>query len=279
MSLKILLVPLLVIGILVISIGYIKPDITLLLEKKKIAEAVDSKLDRLEVVITNVQSMKAKIASSRSESGSDVTDANFLRGSYFPIQSDIEKQIDRMNFLAVQSGIALGDIQVSDQKKDETVVAVQNEESMATSADLLLVKSQSGDDLVEVPVSVRTTYTPETFALTVVTTGSYDATKNFYNGIMKSKRFLSIESVSLGEQEPTSGASEEKKLDPNALQSSVTIIFSLLKPVSIPTAFGNAAFDTDVLNFGLIGSIRQNTETAIPVLPQADTLGKPNLFF
>lgn len=273
MNLKILIVPLCVVGILVLTIGYIKPDISTLLAKRKQLDDISVQVASLDTLVSNIQSMKAQIDSSKSDPALDVTDANFLRTSYFPQSSDIEKRIDQLNFLASQSGVDVGDIHVEDVKKEDVVMAPVEDTAMDSSANILLVHEGdvSGEQLAP---SVRKTYTPVIYTLTLNTTGTYDATKKLYDSIVQAKRFLTIQEVRVGIPHQVPSIT---KTPSHFLDAEISIEFPILPKVSIASVIGDSAFEKSKLPFDVLAPIRQNTQSVIPDLP-AGELGKANLF-
>lgn len=274
MSLKIIFIPLLVVCILVISIRYIKPGITLLTQKQNQLKLYDNQLRELEKVATNIKSMQTQIATSQSDSDSAMSDADFLRQIYFPTSSDIEKGIDQLNFLADRSGIAVGNIDVEDAKPSSKIDPVV--EDIARDSAALLIAKPGGDIAIgEVPLSVHRTYTPDTFGVTIETAGSYEATKDFYARLVQAKRFFLLKTVQLSSESPDPA---DKKTDSNVLYSKVEIQFMFLPEITITTALGDDVFTKTKLDFDTLAMIRQNKQGIIPELPMTDLLGKTNLF-
>ncbi|MBP7811439.1 MAG: hypothetical protein KA054_01185 [Candidatus Moranbacteria bacterium] len=280
MSLKLLALPFFVICSLVIAIGYIKPEIVLLFEKQRHLKRLQEQSASLDTLSANIKLMQEQIATANSDAGSQMTDAEFLRQIYFPATSDIEKGIDQLNFLADQSGIVVSDIQVEDAKKISLVAVSPEEEALQTSADLLIAQSD-GTQMEEVPSVIHRTYVPDVFTVTIKTTGSYDAIKDFYARVVQSKRFSFPETVELTLEESEAAVdSEEGKNEnsSNALSSTMAVQFLLLPKVSIKSAVGDDVFEKSKLDFETLAMIRQNQQGVTPELPAANPLGKTNLF-
>ncbi len=281
MSLKLLAVPFLVICTLVIAISYVKPDISILLKKQHQVGILQAQLVSLETIESNIKSMRSQITTSSSDSESTMTDADFLRQVYFPIGSDIEKGVDQLNFLADQSGIVVSDVQVEDQKKDIAQTEVKDE-TLQTSADLLIAKK--GDAVIEeVPlVSVHRTYTPRSYLVTLKTAGSYQSTKDFYARVVQAKRFFlpqNVEIISREESKPMEmGGADQKEVPPDTVFSTLEVQFFTLPAVSLATPVGEDVFEKAQLNFATLAMIRQNPQGVTPELPAANPLGETNLF-
>ncbi len=284
MSLKVLIVPILIIASLVIGIGYVKPDIMLLLEKKQQLDQLNVQADSVDGLVSRVQSLGKEVASTNSDSSSQMTDAEFLRQVYFPVSSDIERGVDQLNFLAASGGILVSDIEAQD-----VVAKVVDEEMSATdevanvnSGGLPIASAVDESSLGVLPVSVQRTYTPDTYTLTIKTSGSYAATKQFYEQVSRMKRSFVMQKVKLATHaEEVAGALDGANTAPpsnGVLDSEYELEFPLLPPVSIVSALGDATFDQSRLHFETIAAVRQSQEGNTPVLPGASPLGKSNPF-
>ncbi len=280
MSLKLLAIPIIVICTLVIAISYVKPDFALLSEKRAQLEKLRSQASSLDAIASNIKSMQTQIATENSDSGSELTDADFLRKVYFPAVSDIERAIDQLNFLADQSGVIVSDIQVQDKEKKAAVLAAP-EDNVQDSAGLLIAKGPDGA-AGEVVTRVHRTYTPDVFTVTIKTAGSYEAMKDFYARVVQAKRFFSLKTVTLAREDretpvPAGGAEKETS-SPDTLFSDMEVDFFLLPTVSLTSAVGDDAFDKARLDFETLAMIRQNRQGVTPELPAAYPLGKANPF-
>lgn len=280
MSLKLLAIPFFVICTLVIAISYVKPDVVLLFEKHRRLGYLQSQAASLDTIASNIKSMQTQIATASSDTGSQMTDAEFLRQVYFPAASDIEKGIDQLNFLADQSGVIMSDVQVDDFKKT-VAAAVAVEDSVQTSANLLIAQSSAGTEVEEAQVAIHRTYVPDMYTLTIETAGSYEATKDFYARLIQAKRFFFPKTVELADKREDIGApsgttGEDDSTD--ILFSTMEIEFLLLPTVSLVSAVGDDAFEKAKLDFETLATIRQNQQGVTPELPAANPLGKTNLF-
>ncbi len=264
MSLKVLLVPSLIIGILIIAIGYIKPGVVTLFEKKTQFDQVVSQSEQLDMIVNNVASLKSQM-STQAE------DVEFLQG-YLPGKSDVEIGIDQLNYIASKSGVAVKDMQVAEIQKEQ-VAQVAADEMAASSADVLFAPTEATSAL---PVSVKKTYTPLTYTITIQTVGSYDAIKGFVANVMKSHRFIKVSGASIALLS-AAGAANDQQPNGDVLESEISVNFLVLPEVVLTTALGDAAFDTAKLNFSPLDGIRSNQDGAIPALPMIEA-GKVNLF-
>jgi len=280
MSLKLLAIPFFVICTLVIAISYVKPDVVLLLQKRYQLERSHARLTSLEKIALNIESMQAQIATSQSDSGSAMTDADFLRQIYFPASSDIERGIDQLNFLADQSGITVSSVEVQDAKK-VAPVSVAVEEVVQDSAGLLIAKAVDGESAESDLIVPHRTYVPDTFDVTIKTAGSYEATRDFYARVVHAKRLFLPGTLKLTrDQSQSTGpvATQESTKDSNTLYSDLEVKFLLLPTVSITSAVGDDVFEKTKLDFESLAMIRQNKEGVTPELPAANPLGKTNPF-
>lgn len=265
MSLKILLVPSLIIGILIIAIGYIKPGVMTLFEKKTQFDQVVSQAEQLDTIVNNTASLKGQMKTQSD-------DVDFLK-RYFPGKPDVEVGIDQLNYLASQSGVAVKDVQVAEIKKEQ-VAQVEADDAATSSADVLFAPAETAGSL---PVSVKKTYTPLTYTITIQTIGSYDAVKSFLANVMKSHRFIRISEASIALPGVTANQQQQQQPNGDVLESEFSVDFLVLPEVVLTTALGDATFDAAKLDFSPLDGIRLNQDGAIPDLPMVET-GKANLF-
>lgn len=265
MSLKVLLVPSLIIGILVITIGYIKPSVIALFEKKTQFDQIVAQAEQLDMIVNNVSSLKGQIKAQSD-------DVNFLK-EYFPGKSDVEIGMDQLNYLAAKSGVAVKDVQVTEIKKEQVAAQAGADETATSSADVLFAPAESAGAL---PLSIKKTYTPLTYMITIQTVGSYDALKSFTANVMKAHRFIRVAEASVSL--PTAiGTADDQQPNGDVLESELAIEFLVLPEVTLTTALGDATFDSAKLNFSPLNDVRANQDGAIPDLPAVGT-GKANLF-
>ena len=264
MSIKVLLVPSLIIGILIIAIGYIKPGVMTLFEKKTQFDQVVSQAEQLDMIVSNAASLKSQM-SAQAE------DVDFLQG-YLPGKSDVEIGIDQLNYLASKSGVAVKDMQVAEIKKEQ-VVQVAADDMATSSADVLFAPAETANTL---PVSVKKTYTPLTYTITIQTVGSYDTIKSFAANVMKSHRFIKVSEASIS-LPSAAGAATDQQPNGDVLESEISVDFLVLPEVVLTTALGDATFDAAKLNVSPLDGIRSSQDGVIPDLPTVET-GKANLF-
>jgi len=99
MRLKVLIVPFFIVMILILSIGYIKPDFDTIQIKK--AEKASKELK-----VTNIDTVTNNISSLNSALDTQLETEKFAY-QYLPEVLDQEQVIDAFNFLANQSGLAI----------------------------------------------------------------------------------------------------------------------------------------------------------------------------
>lgn len=112
MSLKILFVPFSLILVLVLLIGYVKPDYDALLEKQVVVDAAQQQLNQMETRLGNIQSISSDFASASSDALGGKNADEVLVDSYVPESVDQERVVDTFNYLAGQSGISLSSVTI-----------------------------------------------------------------------------------------------------------------------------------------------------------------------
>lgn len=175
MSLKLLMIPFSIIMVLTIMIGFIKPDIGLLQEKKT---AYATKLDQaknMNDLLSNIDALVADLENKRIAEG-------FVM-DYFPKKMDQGRIIDILNFLASQSGVAVVIMGVEEVEKDEAVVEEVVQNTLPPVSGEL---DAAGAPVV--PVVVSQPIKLKTFSAKVTVKGRYENIKDFFQRLAHMNR-------------------------------------------------------------------------------------------
>ncbi len=97
MRLKILIIPLVFLLLLVLVIGFVKPDIDTLQEKMVALETKSNQAKNLASLLRNIDTLTAEL-NQQSEA------EQFVK-TYLPANLDQDSVMDKLNFLATQSGV------------------------------------------------------------------------------------------------------------------------------------------------------------------------------
>jgi|SRR6185369_1931536 len=255
MHLKIFVLPFLIFLVLVMGIGFIKPDILSMEAKKLEIIAKQAQSDNIETLLANIGTLTSSIDSHKSSE-------SFLQ-KYLPKAMDQETVIDAINFTAIQSGVLVESIEVTQPASETAVVqtdSVGNVVSQELNADGTAV--------------VNTKPSPKFFSVDTVVRGNYDNIKNFTQRLAHVDRFYSLKSFSVGLSKQDL-ASENP--DISNLEGTFVSDFEYVKPLKYHSALTIGIFNSSVLDFSAIDKVIAWVTNSVPVLEKPPT-GKPNPF-
>lgn len=256
MRLKILVVPFSILIALVLVIGYIKPDTTVLQEKRVLLESKNTQLGNLSEILKHIDSLSLAI-----EAESD-TEQFVLE--YVPKDMDQERVIDMFNYLAGQSGVFayvmnMREVQVK-SAPEETMQVVAGTPVLDGGTSPLATPS--------IKPKLRA-YTAE-----VEVRGEYANIRDFLNRLAHMNRFHKISSFSLATIKNT-GAEEDQSL--GVLTGKFKAEFSYFPVQKVESALNVPVFNNGEFNQVQLEAIRTWANTLVAPLenPQA---GRANPF-
>jgi len=169
------MIPFSILFVLVIAIGFIKPDITRLGEQQLAYAMALSQNEARETLYANIEKL-------RIELGAKKNDVDFV-DNYFPETLDQERVIDAYNFLASQSGVAVALMSVKSLSPEERTerLGLRGIESEPV-ADTTL------NGGVAVPSVPSYQIRPETFVVTVSVRGTYETIRAFLDRVAHTDR-------------------------------------------------------------------------------------------
>ncbi len=116
MSLKLLIIPFSILMVLVIMIGFVKPDITTLQERKVFYATKLEQAQNMNTLLGNIDSLTTSLDSQHQQ--------ELFIQNYFPKTMDQGRVIDAFNFLAMQSGVAVSLMDLKGVKSDRVAEEV-----------------------------------------------------------------------------------------------------------------------------------------------------------
>jgi len=238
MRLKILVVPFLLVMIVILSIGYIKPDFDTILAKKAEIVAQDELQAKADKVVSNVDVLNTAL-NQNQESEKFVL-------QYLPVALDQDQIVDAFNYLASQHGIIVTDMNMA--KSSDPVVAPQ------TAPDGTLVE---------------TAQQASTFVFTGGVYGSYENIKAFFNRLTHIGRYQSIQLFSLQKDESNQNKSSD-------LKGTFVVDYGFLPLKNGVSALSKPIFQNSTLSFTDVADLKAKT-TELPVLEKSAS-GRPNPF-
>ncbi len=280
MSLKILFVPFSLILVLVLLIGYVKPDYDALLEKQVVVDAAQQQLNQMETRLGNIQSISSDFASASSDALGGKNADEVLVDSYVPESVDQERVVDTFNYLAGQSGISLSSVTI----EKPAIVAVAAQEAEMSSQAVLL--GGAGTAVTGVPLdqtmALRATYPgPKSYQATFAFSTDYASFLTFFNRIYRMNRENEVKSFSLKKD---AEKTDEKggPVESDALSGSLVVSFMYYPGLStsgIQNVEALPIFNAGKLDTKAVEAIRQKMESdEVPSLTVGDFSARENPF-
>lgn len=261
MRLKVLIVPFFIIIILVLGIGYIKPDFDVMQMKQ--AEIVRSEAERAntETVLANISSLNNSLDTEQ--------EAERFMYRYLPETLNQEQVIDAFNFLANQSGLVIASMEL-----EKPIDIVPPEEPLIDPSANALIAGGSLLGNSDAPAPVPPVIA-KTFILTGSVTGSYENIKLFFNQVSHIERFQKIHLFSIAVDTKTE--SPDGAENPNGLVGTFEAEFGYLPPKPVASALGMPIFLQSKFDFSNVDRLLTQITNPLPPLEKGET-GKPNPF-
>ena len=255
MHLKVLLVPVLVVMILVLAIGFIRPALADLSVKQTELASVSAKLALVATAESNVDALNASL-DSRS-------DAEQFAKRYLPERMDQDRPMDALNFLAAQSGVMLTDVQTEDIKR---VVAIPMDVALDPIA-------AAEAEAAAVPIA-------DTFVVSAEVRGSYENIKAFLARASRMDRLHDISAFGIEVDDANLSLPGQ---DAAPVDSAAELIGSFR--ASFPYFAGRSAvavvsaplFQQSQVDFGPVTAALEKSTEAIPSLDRPES-GRDNPF-
>mgnify|MGYP003403654076 CR=1 FL=1 len=253
MRLKILVIPFSILISLILVIGYIKPDITEIQEKKVVLEGKIAQTNNVSTLISRVESLSTDLA-SRSD------DQRFVE-AYLPQEMDQERVIDMFNFLAGQSGVL---VSIMSMKEIQPKVVV--EETLQVVAGTPVITDGSPVAVPQVKPKVKA------YSALVEVRGEYLNIRDFFNRLSHMNRFGKMEAFSM--------AINDTKLEgetPNLIKGVFQAEFNYFPMQKVGTALNIPVVSKGAFSDDELSTLRRWVESIVSPLEDPVT-GRPNPF-
>ncbi len=256
MRLKLLVVPFSILFALILVIGYIKPDITVLQEKRILLESKNAQLGNLAGILKNIDALTQAIeVETESET--------FMLG-YIPRAIDQERVIDMFNYLASQSGVFVYVINMKDIE-----VKSPKEETLQVVAGTPIL-----DDGSSVPLPQSPKPKLKAFSAEVEVRGEYANMRDFFNRLAHMNRFHKVSSFSLATPKDD-GRGEEQST--STLTGRFKAEFTYFPIHHVENALNVAVFSKGEFNKDYLNRIGQWANNIVSPLDTPQS-GRPNPF-
>jgi len=259
MRLKILIPPLFIVSILILAIGYIKPDFEVMQMKKADIRAKEEAVANMGTIIANVDALNSSL-DTRQE-------FEKLAYRYLPNTQSQEQVIDAFNFLATQSGVVIVKMDLKQSSNQKGAPAGQ---TTTLGGGSMEVSAVSGSE-APAPVAAKT------FIFTGSVIGSYENIKAFFDRLAHAERYQKVSFFSLEKSQEKAGSAQPLDKNQNLLVGTFEAEFGYLPPEPIASALNmpiarNAEFD-----FSNANRLLEQMTSAIPTFEKGQT-GRPNPF-
>lgn len=241
MRLKVLILPFLIVMILILLIGFIKPDLDVMQTKKTDIFTKEEAVANMDTVLANADALSGSLDTQ--------SDLEKFAYRYLPSSQNQEQVIDNFNFLATQSGVVITKMEL---KQPLTKVAIEN------------------FDASGVPI-VSTSPEMKTFAFSGNVKGSYENIKAFFDRLVHMER---LEQVNLFSIETNTTV---QPLDTNQLMGTFQAEFGYLPARTSVSALDMPIFRRSKFDFSNVNTLLEQSKDVIPSLEKGQT-GRPNPF-
>lgn len=259
MRLKILVVPFSILSSLVVVIGYVKPDITVLQDTQVLLDTKTSQSESMTTLLGNIDALSTSLEQQPA--------SQKLVDTYVPKMMDQERIIDMFNYLASQSGVS-----VSVMNMTEILLKQDIGEMSAPSASVPLVVGS--ENVMPVAPVVVSSFKPQvaTYAAEVEVKGSYDGIKDFYNRISHMNRFHKVLYFSL-----EAATSDSPEAESGILTGHFQSRFDYFPLQPVESALGIPVFLQQSFDNAELSALSSWVNYTVPPLMIPDT-GRPNPF-
>ncbi len=263
MRLKVLIVPFFIVMILMLGIGYIKPDIDVAVMKRDQIKAAQDQAAKVEAVLSNISALNASLDTQ--------PEAEKFMYRYLPSTLSQEQAIDSFNFLAAQSGVSI--VSIGLKQEPEAVVI---EEPIIDPATNIFVAGGTGIGSASVPV-VAPSVVVKKFTLSGSVIGSYENIKLFFNHLAHTERFHSVRlfSLSTAPEQGVSANAETKST--GSLIGVFESEYGYLPPKPVVSAWTLPVFWQSKLDLTKVSNLVNAATSTVPSLEKGES-GKPNPF-
>lgn len=248
MSLKLLVIPFSILMVLVIMIGFVKPDITTLQERKVFYATKLEQAQNMNTLLGNIDSLTSSLDGQRQQ--------ELFIQNYFPKAMDQGRVIDAFNFLAMQSGVAVSLMDLKEVKNDRTV-----EEGVPADANAPM----SGH-----PAKIRS------FSAQVSVKGQYENIKDFFERIAHMNRMHRLWNFSIVTQDKKQKNGDESN-ETEILLGSFEAAFEYFDVQPAQNALYVPVFTRGTFDMESLDATKNWVTNKVPPLERSAS-GRPNPF-
>lgn len=248
MRLKILVMPFSILLSLVLVIGFVRPDITVLQDKRVVLDTKTSQSQGMTALLSNIETLTSALE--------DQPESENLLKKYVPQALDQERVVDMFNYLASQSGVFVSSMDM----KEAVVKSSKEEQNMAAAAEGVTPPAPSLKPKVK------------TYIATVEVKGGYEGVRDFLNRVSHMDRYHKVLNFSI---EAPVGDSEVAT--PGVLTGRVQSQFDYFASQNLDSAMSAPVFFKGEFDTNQLMSLLKWISYSVPPLMQPEA-GRPNPF-
>jgi Tfp pilus assembly protein PilO len=251
MKLKILIVPIVIVFSIVLVIWVLIPEY-------QTASVEAANLKAASEKVKTIQEKNQMIEKLSNDLKNDA-DAQATIARFVPAQKQEEETIDNINFIASGEGLAVSNISVLPENKNQ--VALQP------------LLDENG---IEIPPSAILPE-PSEFMVNAVVMGDYEKIRSFIGKMAGLKRYNDIDTLKIAPIPSTGGGATEKIAVTGALVADITFAFEYFSKDKSVVTVDNSIFTDGKFDIAAVNDINQKMQTAIMNLT-IGSAGKQNPF-
>ncbi len=282
MSLKIIFIPVSLILVLVLCIGYIKPDYDTYLSKGAVYDVATQQLNQVKTRQGQITSVANNFSASFSDTLGGKNEEEALMDQYVPSSTDQDRVVDALNYLAGQSGVLISSL-IIEKPAVSAVTPGVPDQAMSSQAVLLGgAGTATSGDTVAPAIALKALYPdPKAYQATLAVTSNYASLVNFFNMIYHMNRENEIKSFTL-KKDAGKQDDQGNVVHPDFLSATVVVSFMYypgLSNMSIQNVEALPVFSSGKLDTKAFDYIKSKTENHdLPALSVGEFSARENPF-
>lgn len=269
MSIKLLVFPAIIIAVLWLMIGFIKPDISDILAKRTELAAKESDLQKVDQVISNIRSMNTEIQES--------ADTEIFMQRYFPRVLEEERATDALNYLAsLAGGVVITELNF----KENPPKTVPIPEKLYASQSFTAFAEASAAAAEAAAAPAATEESIPSYSATLSAIGSYASLKQFLNLLYHADRMQEVRRFSVEAKKSEEVEKDGQKVSrypADFLELSLEADFAYVPITKVKNALVLPLFQSSTFDFSGATKLQAHVTSPIPPL-NAGQAGKSNPF-
>lgn len=256
MRLKVIFSPVAFFIAIVVSIWYIWPAVQEIIAKKGEINAAEVKYNATVDKKNNIEILKGSLDKNKEKE-------DFIL-NYLPSSRSDEKIVDSINYIAIDSGINLTSLSLTEEKVNNPI-AMEDVSTSANSSDPTMMNLNTPK--VE----------PKFLSVKAALSGKYENIKMFLKQIYKTGTFNEIISLSISKEESAAQSGDQANTSSDILTADVELKFGYMPLVHSEGGSYSEVFSKSSFDFGPYSKLSELATKSVPPLSEGQK-GKSNPF-